>query len=46
MLDIRTLEAAFAPIGQIGKGEIDVEVDGLHVYMRALTPEEDVAVQK
>lgn len=46
MLDIRTLEAAFAKIGQIGKGEVDVVVDGVRVWMRALQPEEDIEVQK
>lgn len=46
MLDIKALEAAFARIGEIGKGEIDVEVDGVRVWMRALVPEEDIEVQK
>ena len=46
MLDIKALEAAFARIGEIGKGEIDVEIDGVRVWMRSLTPEEDVAVQR
>lgn len=46
MLDIKALEAAFARIGEIGKGEINVEVDGVRVWMRSLTPEEDVEVQR
>lgn len=46
MLDIKTLEAAFAKIGQIGKGEVDVVVDGVRVWMRVLQPEEDIEVQK
>ena len=46
MLDIKALEAAFTRIGEIGKGEIDIEVDGVRVWMRSLTPEEDVEVQR
>jgi len=46
MLDISALEAAFARIGEIGKGEVDVEFDGVRVVLRALLPEEDVEVQK
>lgn len=46
MLDIKALEAAFARISEIGKGEIRVEVDGLDVHLRTLTPEEDVEVQR
>ena len=46
MLDIKALEAAFARIGEIGKGEIAVEVDGVHVVLRTLTPDEDVEVQR
>ncbi|NBR67326.1 MAG: hypothetical protein EBT79_08665, partial [Actinobacteria bacterium] len=46
MLDIKALEAAFARIGEIGKGELKVDVDGVRVWMRSLTPEEDVAVQR
>jgi len=46
MLDIKALEAAFARLGEIGKGEIHVEVDGVRVWMRSLTPEQDVAVQR
>jgi len=46
MLDIKALEAAFARIGEIGKGEINVEVDGVRVWMRSLTPEQDVEVQR
>lgn len=46
MLDIKALEAAFARIGEIGKGEIAVEVDGVRVVLRTLTPDEDVAVQR
>lgn len=45
-MDIKTLEAAFAKIGQIGKGEVDVEIDGVRVWMRVLQPEEDIEVQK
>ena len=46
MLDMQALEAAFARIGEIGKGEIEVEVDGSRVVLRTLTPEEDVEVQR
>jgi len=46
MLDIKALEAAFARMGEIGKGEIHVEVDGVRVWMQSLTPEQDVAVQR
>jgi hypothetical protein len=46
MLDIKALEAAFARIGEIGRGEIDVDLDGVRVCMRSLTPEEDVEVQR
>jgi hypothetical protein len=46
MLDLRSLENAFARISQIGKGESEVEVDGVRVVLRTLLPEEDVAVQR
>ena len=46
MLDLRALENAFARISQIGKGECEVEVDGVRVVLRTLLPEEDVAVQR
>jgi hypothetical protein len=46
MLDIKALEKALATIGNVGKGELTVEVNSTPVTMRVLTADEDMDSQR
>jgi len=43
---LQDIKAAMAPIANVGKGELDFEVNGLRLVLRALTPDEEIQVQK
>ena len=45
-ISLTDLTAAVASISNIGKGEIDIDVNGTPVTMRVLLPEEEVDVQR
>jgi hypothetical protein len=46
MIDMATLERAFAPVEAVGRQEITFEVVGQSVTLRPLLPREEVAIQK
>lgn len=46
MINLQMLEEAFAPIAEIGKGELSVKMGDLHVTLRVLTPEELINSQQ
>lgn len=46
MIDLKTLQKALAVIGNLGKGELTVEVDGTPVVLRVLTADEDIDAQR
>jgi hypothetical protein len=45
-LTIADLKAAMAPIAQIGKGELVFDIQGTTIALRALTPAEEIQVQR
>jgi hypothetical protein len=45
-ITMEALERAFAPIEEIGQGELEFEVNGTTVTLRRLLPEEESEVQK
>lgn len=42
MMDLKTLELAFAPIQEIGEGELLFEAEGFTLVVRTLIPDEEV----
>jgi hypothetical protein len=42
----KDLECAFAPIEEVGKGEVEFEVNGTTITLRRLLPEQEAEVQK
>lgn len=46
MLDLRALEEAFAPITSLGQQELTFDAGPTKVTLRALVPEEELAVQR
>jgi len=45
-LTLQDLKTAMAPLAEIGKGELTFEVNGTRISLRALTPDEEIAVQR
>jgi hypothetical protein len=45
-LNLQELKAAMSPLSEIGKGELSFDVNGLVLVLRALTPEEEIHVQR
>lgn len=45
-MDLNALKQAMAPIMQVGKKEIEFDVEGTRIVLRPLLPVEEVAVQK
>lgn len=46
MINLQALQKALATIGEVGKGELAVEVDGVAVVFRVLTADEDMDAQR
>lgn len=46
LITLEALEAALAPIEQVGKGESELEINGVVTTLRRLLPEEEAEVQK
>lgn len=46
MIDIKALEKALATIGNVGKGELSIDVGGTPVTLRVLTADEDMDAQR
>jgi len=46
ILQMSALEQALSSIEEIGKGELQFEVNGISLTLRTLSPEEDLAVQR
>ena len=46
MISLLVLSAALQPVSDLGKGELTVDVEGLKLTLRVLTPSEMIAVQK
>jgi hypothetical protein len=42
MMDLKTLELAFAPIQEIGEGELSFDAEGFTLVVRTLIPDEEV----
>ena len=45
-LTLTDLKTIMAPLTELGKGEATFEVNGLHITVRSLTPEEEIATQR
>jgi hypothetical protein len=45
-LTLQDLKTAMAPLAEIGKGELTFEVSGTLITLRALTPDEEIQVQR
>lgn len=45
-LTLQDLKTAMAPLAQIGKGELTFDINGTAISLRALSPEEEIAVQR
>lgn len=45
-LSLQELKAAMSPLSEIGKGELAFDVNGLTLVLRALSPEEEIHVQR
>lgn len=45
-LTLQDLKDAMAPLAEIGKGELTFEVNGIAISLRALTPDEEIQVQR
>jgi hypothetical protein len=45
-LTLQDLKAAMSPLAEIGKGELTFDVNGTGVSLRALTPDEELQVQR
>jgi hypothetical protein len=46
MIDLSSLEKALSEISDIGRGELEFEVNNISVTVRVLTPEEELLVQR
>lgn len=45
-LTLRELKSVMAPLSQIGKGELTFDIEGTAICLRALTPQEELHVQR
>lgn len=45
-LTLRELKTVMAPLSQIGKGELSFDIEGTAITLRALTPQEELHVQR
>lgn len=45
-LSLKDLETAMAPLASVGKGELDFDVLGTRIWLRGLTPDEEIDVQR
>ena len=45
-LTLQDLQAAMSPLSEIGKGELTFDVNGVSISLRALSPEEEIHVQR
>lgn len=46
MFNLQALEAAFAQVEQVGKGELSFDINGTSLTLRVLLPEEEIEVQR